>query len=708
MKRNKFLVCLIILSIISACLFFVSCTPTLPTDPENSDLAKITLSKTTLTLEKLEDFTLTADLEDVSEQITWSSSNEEVASVNNGKVVALSKGVAVIKAKTEKAEGKCQVWVTDNNLTLNIKTNLGDNGLNLIAGDEFDVSYSVTYNNKAVDSTNSVSVKGGDNSIITFNDGKITAVANGSAQIIFTASWSGLTVQKVVDVNVVSNLTAKLLDSTEVTLYNDVKGGDTSVKFNAEVFENDVKLNDEDFEIISCAYDESIISFDDKTLTISAIKKGATDFIATIKSKSSNNIVSTKIHFTVELFDDDKTDLITIPDAYLSDGTYEILLNEVYADLSTNELLGLAIESVEDVTNGTPVALNYESGVIDMSDFEDNAISGARKWRVRCGKYSYIVKIKVGELNYAKTIVGKYNSNEFNYPIELKIENRVRKFVVYNSSKVEVYSGTFDMIAWNNTSGSITLKSTTVWAGQKDISGAYWFSNGSIFMDLNIWAAGKRVEYCIDDGAPYERVAGTYSSQSWLVDFALNADKTCTFDLNNELSLKENGTYVLKATSIDSGKIIMQFANGLEGQTIFEGTYKLVNGVYNFTIKMNYNNRELTYTQNDKAFVPYSNFAGIYSAKPSWLQFKLYADGSLILDIAGWGGTGKGAPNCAGVYELNVIDATSGTITIKLNKPYVNNAEFTGSYSLVDGVYKFAFAVPGSGIEGNITFTQLK
>lgn len=95
-------------------------TPNDPVNPSKPDQKKvevtgITLSKTTISLLVNEEETLTADVQpaDATDKtVTWSSSDESVASVTDGKVKGLAEGSATITAKAGNKTATCAVTVT--------------------------------------------------------------------------------------------------------------------------------------------------------------------------------------------------------------------------------------------------------------------------------------------------------------------------------------------------------------------------------------------------------------------------------------------------------------------------------------------------------------------------------------------------------------------------------------------------------------------
>lgn len=82
-------------------------------DPESESKVEITVSldKKTLTLAEWESSTLVAAVSGTSEAVVWESANEQIATVENGKVTALSVGETVITASVGKVVDSCKVVV---------------------------------------------------------------------------------------------------------------------------------------------------------------------------------------------------------------------------------------------------------------------------------------------------------------------------------------------------------------------------------------------------------------------------------------------------------------------------------------------------------------------------------------------------------------------------------------------------------------------
>lgn len=712
MRKNKYLIALfIVFCALLSCLALTACIENNDVNNDaNKNSSQIVLNQHNIVLEKLESFLLIASSEEDLEGITWSSTDTSVASVVDGEIKAISAGTAIIKCKLAGSEDKCLVTVKDNKLTLSLKTNLSDQELNLLKGDSFDIEYFVTYNNKDLDAKVEVDIVGDD--VIKIDGNTVIANEIGETQIVFSANWNGLSTRRVYNVNVVNNLTAKLYHEPALSMCNDKEGGLFEVLLAPELYENDALLNAGEYTIVSANFDSSIIDFNKEDLIITALAKGTTELTVTFKSLNTQNTINTVLPISVDLFNQDKFDKIRIPDAYISENSYKIELTEVFSDISPSNLNGLNIVNIVDMTDSMPIKLKLENGIVDLSNFNDSGILGQRRWRVETEKYSYDVKIVVEKFNYVTPLIGKYNASNWDFGLEIKFENRQKTFNITDALTKQVkHTGMFELSVWDETSGGITLLLNTPFSGQKEISGYYWMSSGKMFMDLNIYQIGGYVELYSLTGAPYQEISGVYGDNiTWAVDIQLNNDKTCVFDCNNDISKKCNGKYELVPIDAYNGKIIVEIEKPFNGQTIFEGSYKLVNGVYRLDIYIEVLSRVQKLYQTNAETAIYDSFAGYYSASGkddkgetvSWLPMKLTKDGALVFDYKKWGGN----VNTTGRYKL-IGDVNSGTIIIDINKAYSGNKKFTGEYELIDGKYVFKLVIPGSGVDV-VTYKQGK
>lgn len=94
---------------------------------EDISVESVTLDKTTLSINEGSSYTLTATItpsDATNKSLIWTSDNESVATVSNGKVTAVSEGTATITVTTVDGDysDTCEVNVTKRTITQNPST----------------------------------------------------------------------------------------------------------------------------------------------------------------------------------------------------------------------------------------------------------------------------------------------------------------------------------------------------------------------------------------------------------------------------------------------------------------------------------------------------------------------------------------------------------------------------------------------------------
>lgn len=175
----------------------------------------ITLDKSKITLgvgypEQLT-YTLGDNLN--KDDITWISSNPSVATVHNGKVIAISEGRTIITASIDGIKSTCEVIVVSSYVSVTgLKIN--KSSITLLSGNTEQLTATITPSNA---SNQNISWSSSNNSVATVSSsGKITAKGPGTATI--TASISGITAECKVTVTYSMSLKGISLNKTSLTI----------------------------------------------------------------------------------------------------------------------------------------------------------------------------------------------------------------------------------------------------------------------------------------------------------------------------------------------------------------------------------------------------------------------------------------------------------------------------------------------------------
>lgn len=191
---NKKIICIIILAIV---LIFVSACK-----PEEIQEIELTLNKYTLTMEIDEEKVIVATLINSDKEIIWLSSNENIATVNNGIVTALSEGYCQITARVDdNIYAICTVNVVEGIVGL-YTLSLDVSGLTLATGTSYKLNPLLRKGADVLDEI--ISFSSSDiNTITVDDDGIITAENQGEANIIISITLESKEINKTVPIKVI-------------------------------------------------------------------------------------------------------------------------------------------------------------------------------------------------------------------------------------------------------------------------------------------------------------------------------------------------------------------------------------------------------------------------------------------------------------------------------------------------------------------------
>ncbi len=193
------------------------CTVTVKEAQHIVPVTGITLDRTSATMDVGDVLTLKATVApaDATEnEVTWSTSDPSVATVDGGKVTAVSKGTATITASCGGFTAECTVTVKEvehiipvTGITLdrtNAQMNVGD----ILTLKATVAPADATYPN--------VTWSTSDSSVATVNGGEVTAISGGTATI--TASCGGFSARCTVTVASDTEVKSVTIDSTRLSL----------------------------------------------------------------------------------------------------------------------------------------------------------------------------------------------------------------------------------------------------------------------------------------------------------------------------------------------------------------------------------------------------------------------------------------------------------------------------------------------------------
>ena len=246
------------------------CTITVSVDVES-----ITIDKTSLELAvgETEQLTATVKPDDATDKnVSWISSDESIAKVDNGKVTAVNAGKAIIIAKCGGKTAECAVTVTvpTGSVTLD-KTSLS-----LAVGESAQLTATVKPDDA---SDKNVAWTSSDASVAKVVNGKVTAVKSGKATI--TAKCGDKTAECAVTVTVPTG--SVTLDKTSLSL----AVGETA-QLTATVKPDDAT----DKNVAWTSSDESVAKVDNGKVT--AVKAGKATITAKCCSKTAECVVTVK------------------------------------------------------------------------------------------------------------------------------------------------------------------------------------------------------------------------------------------------------------------------------------------------------------------------------------------------------------------------------------------------------------------------------
>ena len=355
------------------CLVLVGCKK--EEESSQSKEVSITLDNISITIETDEVQMLRATVENTDEDVVWTSSNTEIATVETtergGLVLGVAPGNATVTASVGNASATCQVTVTGNSyypvLTLDKEST------SLYEGDSVTVDASVFIGEK--ESAVTCAWRSANEQIATVDDGVITAVAVGKTVVTASATVNGILLEAEVlvevkdDVYFVVNEEFLRLAMTAGLNTNEIaeKTLSTTLRIKDEVVQpNIVRWSSSDGEIVSV---------DEETgLAVSGNKTGVATVTAKYVFEGKSYSATASVETYKSVIDTD----IYLSDIDLSKGSFSLPLTSLSSDISAltgeiffhteNKTASATAENGELTVDATEVAFGEQTARVEFSD----------------------------------------------------------------------------------------------------------------------------------------------------------------------------------------------------------------------------------------------------------------------------------------------------------------------------------------------------
>ena len=271
----------------------IVCTDEYYADNINDRFIRVALDKESAECYVNETVTLKATVTNSEQSVVWSSSDDSIATVENGVVTAHKSGKAIITATAGERSAACEITVSDK-----VEILFGTSQLT-VAVEKSDV-IPVTVKCNGVEVTpSSLAYKSDDEAIATVVDGRVTGVNVGTTTVEVTAVYAGVTAKKSISVRVAESSYVAVSDAN-LTVYsfewNDLK---TSAVVTATMYVMGERVDGATFTATSNNDGVATARVNGNEIEISAVKPGTAEI--TVGASKDGETVSTTVSVTVEL-----------------------------------------------------------------------------------------------------------------------------------------------------------------------------------------------------------------------------------------------------------------------------------------------------------------------------------------------------------------------------------------------------------------------
>ena len=354
----------------------------IPTEGVVYKVTEVKLDKDSLTLDVGGSENLAATITPsnaTNKNVTWSSDNQNVATVENGKVTAVGAGKATITVTTEDGNKTATCAVTVNPISVTGVT-LDQSALPISVGGSAELKANVTPEN----ATNKTVTWSSDNTAVATVDasGKVTAVAPGTATITVTTADGGKTANCTVTVT--QPVTDVTLDKTTMDLFVG-NGGTLTAKVQPDNASN---------KTVNWTTSNAGVATVDANGKVTAVGAGKATITATAADGSEKKAVC---EVTVTA----KTYTLTADPAAIGFGSVQTGYSQPAAQTVTVKNTGN-----QNLNLNQPAASNYEVGALSKTQLTPNETATfTLRPKAGLGAGSYNESITVSANDGAKAVV---------------------------------------------------------------------------------------------------------------------------------------------------------------------------------------------------------------------------------------------------------------------------------------------------------------
>ena len=300
------------------------------TTPDNGD-KKITLSRETLSLAIDDTFQIEAKCTGFEESeissLTWTSRDENIATVNDGLIYGVSEGSTTITAAINKVAASLSVSVYS---TGEVATFSAMSNQEVYVGQSLSFNETTTYKGQIVDATYTYETS--NSNVVSVNGSEVTATGEGEAVVTITSKYLGFTNKATCTVTVVPCIEVVLEQEYAKLAPAAYKGTAylKEIQLSAKAYVNNEPVTN---QITWSSSDTNVATVTSNGL-VTSNKEGSAEIYATIKHNNENYSKTAVI-------------VVETPKIYLDEiVVVNMLNNEKYLDL---EQYGINVAIIDNV-----------------------------------------------------------------------------------------------------------------------------------------------------------------------------------------------------------------------------------------------------------------------------------------------------------------------------------------------------------------------